>query len=178
MSDFAHVLLLRGMNVGGHRVTNDQLIAALGDLGRPGAAAYQASGNLLLPPHRDEPVPSAIAQGLEDAFGFAVPCLLRTAEEVRLVASWRPFTSAELESSAGKAQIIFFAEAIDKDRLTVLTDGLPDLIRIDDTDRHVAWLPRAGLLESDLDAQAIHRQVGLSTVRTHGTVHRLAKKLG
>ena len=42
--------------------------------------------------------------------------------------------------------------------------------------RELFWLPKGGLMESELDQARIDELLGLATVRTMGTVQQLAAK--
>ena len=80
------VALLRGMNVGGHRITNSELAQLFLDIGFAAAVPFQASGNVMLSgPLVEDPAP--IEAALEAALGYAVPVMLRSAEQVAAIAS-------------------------------------------------------------------------------------------
>jgi len=42
--------------------------------------------------------------------------------------------------------------------------------------RELYWLPSGGTIDSDLDLKAIGSLLGLSTMRTKGTIERIAAK--
>ena len=86
---------LRAINVGGHRVTMDELRGLFADLGFPEAETFLASGNVVLdvrPEGREEPadLERRIEAGLEEALGYEVATFLRDADELRAVAAAVP----------------------------------------------------------------------------------------
>jgi uncharacterized protein (DUF1697 family) len=101
MSEYA--AFLRGMNVGGHRLSNVELRARFEELGFSEVSTFRASGNVVFAGAR-EPVQELAAQieaGLERSLGYAVPVFLRTADEVRQIAAHRPFETLSIEASTG-----------------------------------------------------------------------------
>ncbi len=171
---FTHVVFLRGMNVGGHRLTNDALVAAFAALGLEQAAAYQASGNVMVAA-ASPPDVALIEAGLEAELGYQVPTMVRSVTEVTELAAATPFTAEELaQRPNAKQQVIILAEPSPSD-LSGLVAGLPDLLVADGA--HVHWLPEGGISTSELDLSAVGRVVGTNTVRTMGTIQRIAKKL-
>jgi uncharacterized protein (DUF1697 family) len=92
----SYAAFLRGMNVGGHRLTNDELRGHLEAMGFAGVATFRASGNVVLA--GEERTPQAVAehveQGLEAALGYAVPTFVRSAEQVLAIAAAEPFAPA------------------------------------------------------------------------------------
>ncbi len=172
------VALLRGMNVGGHRITNAELQRTFGELGLDSVATYRASGNVIFRADGDaDALIHRIQDGLREALGYAVPTFLRDAAEVKAVADARPFTEAELAGSRGKTQVTFLAQVPDaRSRDAVLALATPD-DRLALTGRELFWLPAGGMLESELDHKRIVGLVGVGTTRTQGTVAGIAKKL-
>jgi len=87
---------LRGINVGGHKkVPMAALKKAFESMGFKDVRTVLASGNVVFEapgkdPHRD----LTISQGLEKAFGFPVPVILRTVRELRAIVAAEPFKGA------------------------------------------------------------------------------------
>lgn len=175
-----YVAFLRGMNVGGHRITNAELCAAFDEIGLPDAATFRASGNVIFDApdgDRRADVAARIEQGLEETLGYAVPVFLRDAAETRAIAAQEPFPARQVAASKGKLQVILLASkptakvaedvlahATDKDRLAIAGSEL-------------YWLPSGGTLDSELDLKTIAKLIGgLSTMRTKGTVDLIAAK--
>jgi uncharacterized protein (DUF1697 family) len=172
------VAFLRGMNVGGHRITNSDLTAEFEELGYEGVATYRASGNVIFGASGSEgELIAEIEEGLEEALGYAVPTYVRKAGEVRSIADFDPFDLDRVARSAGKLQVSILSKRPTKKQhdavMAMATDDDPLVI----AERELYWLPSGGLLESELDLDAIDELLGASTRRTKGTIEGIAAKL-
>lgn len=172
------VAFLRGINVGGHRVTNDALCALVEDLGFADVDAYRASGNVVLTAD-ERPVADLrvrLEEGLAEGLGYAVPTFLRTPDEVRAIADHEPFAAQHVEASHGSLQVAMLAEepaAADRD---AVLDMATDRDRLAVRGRELYWLPSGGTTDSELDWDAIEDLLGPTTTRTKNTVARIAAK--
>ena len=175
-----HVAFLRGMNLGGRRVTNADLIEAFAEIGFEGATAYRAAGNVIFEADEQEEgqLIAEIEEGLEESLGYAVPTFVRDADEVRAIADFDPFDLDVVAASAGKLQVSLLSSqptGTEQDRVLALAT---DDDRLVIAGRELYWLPSGGILESDLDLDAIDETLGASTRRTKGTIEGIAGKLG
>lgn len=171
----ACVAFLRGMNVGGHRITNAALIRIASDLGLGGVAAFRASGNLMFTSASSEPE-ALLERGLRDALGYAVPTCVRSVMELRAALEGQPWTPQQREER-GKVQLTFLKRAPSAERVAqalALASG-EDLLSIQGDVLY--WLPRAGISTSKLDTAALFRILGTQTTRTEGTCESILKKL-
>jgi uncharacterized protein (DUF1697 family) len=174
-----HAAFLRGMNVGGHRITNDELRATFAAIGFADVGVFRASGNVAFDAGNatDAEVTEQIEQGLEAELGYAVPTFVRTADELRAMAAEEPFPPEALDAAKGKLQVdLLRGRPGKKDRDAVLAlateaDGLAF-----GAGAHLYWLPSGGTLESELDFKEIEKRCGLATRRTKGTIEQIAKK--
>jgi uncharacterized protein (DUF1697 family) len=173
-----YAAFLRGMNVGGHRLTNVELCGHFAAMGFRDVASFRASGNVIFAGEEqaDDAVAERIEQGLEQALGYAVPTFIRAASEVRAIAALQPFASEHVEASTGKLQVaLLSARPAAKDRRTVLALA-SDADRLHFGERELYWLPSGGLLDSELDMKGIERRLGAMTVRTKNTIEQIAGK--
>ncbi len=172
------VAFLRGLNVGGHRLTNDELAAVFAGIGLTDAAPYQASGNVVFRAdgRTAKGLESDIAAGMLERFGYEAPTLVRSGEEVRTLAEAEPFGAEAVEASAGKMQVMLLAKKPSSKTAASVLASVPDdeFARFDD--RALFWLPAAGILDSAFDFAAAERLLGVTTMRTQGTLQRLTKK--
>ena len=176
MSEYA--AFLRGMNVGGHRLTNIELKARFEELGFSSVSTFRASGNVIFAgaPSRSPRWQCISKRDWRAALGYAVPVFLRTAGEVRKIAAHQPFDKSLIEASKGKLQVAMLcappsAEAR-KDMLALAGDE--DMLAFGE--RELYWLPSGGILDSVLDFKAIERLLGPMTTRTKGTIEQVAAK--
>jgi uncharacterized protein (DUF1697 family) len=176
-----YVAFLRGMNVGGHRLSNAELCAGFVAMGFGEVAAFRASGNVVFAADpangADElALQSRIEAGLAATLGYAVPTFIRSAEEVVSIAASQPFPSTRLEASAGKLQVAMLNGPPSKQaRLEVLALSCEeDALALGE--RELYWLPCGGILDSALDLKRVGALLGAMTTRTKGTVEQLASK--
>ena len=174
-----HAAFLRGINVGGHRVTNDELRALVEQAGVGDVATYRASGNLLLTvegsPTTDA-LAGELATVLEHGLGYAVPTFVRAAEDLRAVADHDPFPDAP---AGGKAHVGFLREPLPAEALDELRGLLLDTDRVVAEGAELHWHMATGrMMESAMGRPEVERLLGTRwTVRTAGTVRRMAAKL-
>jgi len=177
-----YVAFLRGMNVGGHRISNSELGRRFEELGFRDVGTFRASGNVIFAADAAttaEPLTRMTARieaGLEASLGYAVPVFLRTANEVRQIAAHQPFLTPMIEASKGKPQIAMLsakpAAKAQKEVLALASDE----DRLAFGDRELHWLPSGGILDSALDFKVIGQLLGPMTTRTKGTIDQVAAK--
>lgn len=173
----SYVAFLRGMNLGGRRIKNDELREEFEALGFADVACFRASGNVVFSAKGGEAkLASEIEAGLGEALGYEVPVFLRSAEELRGIATLEPFDAAARKSSKGKVQIVFLLKkpAASARKKALALAGDDDRLAIEG--RQLYWLPKGGLSESDLDLKGIGASLGLTTIRTKGTVEQVVSK--
>jgi uncharacterized protein (DUF1697 family) len=174
----SHVAFLRGMNLGGRRIKNEELRAEFEALGFADVACFRASGNVVFEAKGggEAKLTDEIEAGLGEALGYEVPVFLRGAQELRALAAHEPFNGAQVKASKGKLQVALLpkrpttkarskalGEASEEDRLAV--EG-----------RELYWLPSGGVSESGLDLKTIEAAVGPWTMRTMGTIEQIVAK--
>lgn len=177
MTDPVWVAFLRGMNLGGRRLTNDELRTAVETCGCQDVETYQASGNVILRDARPhDELAAALEDGLEAALGYPVPTFLRSAEQVRALAYSAPFSDDELAASEGKRQVVLLHETPSDDTLEHIASIVPPDDRLVPAGRELHWLPAAGLSDSAMDLRRLDELTGGTTTRTHGTIERLTAR--
>ena len=173
-----YAAFLRGINVGGRRVKNDDLRTAIEHLGFEDVAIFRASGNVILEGRRASAVKLAgrLEEGLEEALGYEVRTFVRTGAQVHAIAEHEPFTARQLAGSKGKVQVTLLAKKPDAAVREEVLDaaGEDDLLAFDETELY--WLPKAGTQESALGQEKLAKLFGSATMRTQGTIQAIAAK--
>jgi uncharacterized protein (DUF1697 family) len=173
-----YVAFLRGMNLGGRRIRNEELRAEFEALGFAEVACFRASGNLVFAAEGGDGgrLTEQIEAGLGEALGYEVPVFLRDGAEMREIAQRRPFASSALAASKGKAQVAFLPDvpAAESRRKALALSTSDDRLAIEG--RELYWLPSGGISESDLDLKALEAAVGPWTMRTKGTVEQVVAR--
>lgn len=173
-----HVAFLRGINVGGHTVTNDRLAEVVRGLGFDEVTTFQASGNVLFGPAEASPEQLAERLGgqLEDALGWPVPTFVRTAGQVHEIADARPFVGAP---AGGKVHVGFLRAPLDTAEQEAVRGHALDTDDVEFDGSEVWWHVGTGrMMASGLGDPALARLLGDRwTLRTHATIQRIARKL-
>jgi uncharacterized protein (DUF1697 family) len=173
-----YVAFLRGMNLGGRRIKNDELRSEFEALGFADVACFRASGNVIFGAGEgDEAALTArIETGLEEALGYQVPVFLRSAAELLAIAAREPFEASLVAASKGKLQVAFLLDAPTKKSGSEALDLATDEDRLAIDGRELYWLPSGGISESDLDLRTLEATLGTWTMRTMGTVEQIAHR--
>ncbi len=103
------VALLRGINVGGrHRVPMGELRAVAERLRYRDVATYVQSGNLVFTAGDEAAViGTELEAALETRFGFGIPVVLRSREEMERIAARHPFE--DRQENPAKLHVFFLA---------------------------------------------------------------------
>jgi uncharacterized protein (DUF1697 family) len=174
-----YVAFLRGMNLGGRRIKNEELRRHFEGMDFEEVATFRASGNVIFSTSGREAegkLAQRVEAELDERLGYDVPVFLRSIEEVAAIAAQEPFDPKRVEKSKGKLQVSLLAKkpsATAKKKVLALASD-EDLLALEA--RELYWLPGGGLLESDLDLKAIASLLGTDTRRTMGTIEQIAAK--
>lgn len=106
--------LLRGINVGGHRkLPMADLRALCTDLGWGNPRTYIQSGNLAIDTDDTDPerVGAALKAGLLERFGYDVPVVVRSVQEIQDACAATPYTDQPEQARA----LVFLDRAPDTD---------------------------------------------------------------
>jgi uncharacterized protein (DUF1697 family) len=184
MSD-ASAVLLRGINVGGHRkLAMADLRSMLADLGFDNVATYIQSGNAVVTGGPSEPA-AAISSGLNERFGLAdVVVVLRSIDQLvharRAIESHfpEPTTAAARGAYSKLTHVVFLSALPAPQRRASLGPGDfgDDRFRLDIHDRvaDLYVLYRVGAGSSKLTTDRIERAYGVNaTARNVNTLDKI-----
>jgi uncharacterized protein (DUF1697 family) len=177
-----HIALLRGINVGGHRVQMTALRALFEELGFDDVETFIASGNVVFDAksrNRDA-LERRIESHLERALGYAVPTFIRSPAEIAAVAAYEPFPAHVVGTGFHILTVMFMADGAPDDlgaRLEPFRTAMDDFHV---HGRELYWLSRGRTSESLVDWARVGRAVQLPalTARNMTTVRKLAMKYG
>lgn len=173
----SHVAFLRGMNLGGRRIANEDLRAEFEALGFAEVACFRASGNVVFAASGSEAkLTNRIEMGLGEALGYEVPVFLRSAKELSALAAHGPFDAAKVGASEGKLQVALLPEkptAKAREQALAAASDV-DLLAIEG--RELYWLPSGRMSDSELDLKSLETALGPWTMRTMGTIEQIVAK--
>jgi len=124
-----YIAILRGINVGGHRkIPMESLRKEVGNLGYKNVKTYIQSGNIIFTA-ADHCSNLEIAERIENAilttFGFEVPVIVRSSDELQQAATENPFLNIENKAIEG-LHLTFLKEAPTAEALkTIKTYSYP-----------------------------------------------------
>ena len=169
--------LLRGINVGGHRVKMDRLRELVEALGFEHVETFIASGNVIFSSASGDvkAMEERIGRQLQEALGYEVPTLIRSQSELDSIAT---FEAGEPAPTDPSVYVIFLPEAADVELRQSLENLSTDTDRFEFAGREVYWLLRGKLSESPLFAMGLAKMTGgaSATMRNMTTLRRLLAK--
>jgi uncharacterized protein (DUF1697 family) len=118
----AYIALLRGINVSGHKpVPMADLKAMFAKLGFKDARTYIQSGNVVFRNEGNDPgkMAKAIEAGILKAFGFEVPVIVRSADQLAAVAEANPWRKKKLADTE-RVYISYLDQAPSKEAAAAL----------------------------------------------------------
>jgi uncharacterized protein (DUF1697 family) len=169
MASTRYVALLRGINVGkAHQLAMPRLTELLTERGHGNVRTHLRSGNVVLDSAMSEDELAAdLAKTIEAEFGFAVPVVVRTGEEIAAVVAGDPFSTVATDPA--RYLVTFFPEA---PALPPAEGGGEYLVRGREL---YLWLPQ-GIANTPLAAWKWDKLLGVAgTGRNWNTVAKLAE---
>ena len=173
-----YLVMPRGINVGTrNRVPMAGLRSKLADAGYSDVATVLASGNVILSAESDRPdrIADAIRRLLSDEFNVNVPCVARTANQVREVLDRNPLH--DVVSDRSRYLVNFLSEEPDPEVVAALLedDHSPEAIAIEGTEAYV-WTPD-GVKAMTLSHAYLEKRFGVvATARNWNTMTKIAAK--
>jgi uncharacterized protein (DUF1697 family) len=174
-----YVALLRAVNVGGRIVKMDRLRAVFEQLPLKKVETFIASGNVLFDSTASaSALELRIEKHLEKSLGYAVPAMLRSAAEIKVVAAHTPFPSLKAVPPQGALYVGFLKSPLEKSaaaKVIALADATSDFHV---HGREVYWLARDRMAVLKDTGTKLQRAVAMPmTVRNVTTVRKLAHKI-
>lgn len=120
-STATYVALLRGVNVGGrNKLSMADLVAMFQRAGCEASKSYIQSGNMVFKASRTlaAGIPTLIASEITERFGYRIPLVVRTVEELREIVSTNPFLSTGVDSK--RLYVMFLADEPESNRVAKL----------------------------------------------------------
>ena len=124
-----YLSILRGINVGGHKkILMKDLKALYETLGFCEVSSYIQSGNILF--KSDEENTQIIRENIERAivsqYGFDVPVLIRTSEQIEKILEHQTFKDLDVESEGALRMITFLGDTPSSSALELLKPYLKE----------------------------------------------------
>jgi uncharacterized protein (DUF1697 family) len=172
-----YVAFLRAVNVGHRRVAMATACAALREIGLDEVSSFVNSGNLLFSATgRAAGHEAAIRKALEDTFGFEVTTFVRTAAQVKALASDKPFGDIAAGHTHFALLTLTPMSASDKRTVEALSNEHDEVVVVG---RDVHWLIRSKSTETTLGSKQWRQALpdNPTTARNTTMLAKLATKL-
>lgn len=119
-SNQTRIALLRGINLGGRRLSMKELAVMFEDAGCSEVRTYIQSGNVVFEcgTALARRVPALIEKAIADRFGFDVPIVIRTAAEIDDIVKANPFLKAGADPTT--LHVAFLRDRPGKSRVAAL----------------------------------------------------------
>jgi uncharacterized protein (DUF1697 family) len=175
-----YVALLRGINVGGkNKLPMKELVALFEDIGCDEVRTYIQSGNVVFRTGVDRvsEVQDAVCEAIAARFGYRIPVLLRTAQELGNVVATNPFL---VESPDPKhLHVGFLADTPSAERVQSLDPRRSDVDRFAVLGAEVYLHVPGGMGRTKLTTDYFDRRLGkVMTVRNWRSVQALLEMAG
>ena len=173
-----YLVMPRGINVGTrNRVPMAELRSKLADEGYAGVATVLQSGNVVVSTESDRPdeVAGAMQRLLSDEFDVNVPCVVRTANQVRGVLERNPLR--EIVSDPSRYLVNFLSKEPDPEVAGALLeeDHSPEAIAIEGSEAYV-WTPD-GVKAMTLSYAYLEKRFGVvATARNWNTLEKIVAR--
>lgn len=172
-----YVALLRGINVGGHRVKMADLRTMFAALGLCAVQTFIASGNVIFETDLADTVAlqATIERHLRQQLGYEAATFLRSPQELAAIAAFQPFPASEIEVAGHTLSIMFLAAPPPTDVAETYRSLRTDMDQFHVHDREIYWLCRGKTSDSLVDWPRLGKTAPiLSTTRNATTVRKLA----
>lgn len=175
-----NVAFLRGLNVGGHRVSMTDLKAHLESAGLEDVSTFIASGNVIFTSRarKIEKVEAHIESSLKAALGYNVDTFVRSMGEVRAL------RDLDAVAEAGKIgwnlHVTFLKEPVPAPVAKAFSDLETEDDRFRVAGREIFWLRNGKMTDSVVEQKHWNAALGkrTSTMRNFNTIERIVAKFG
>lgn len=174
-----YIAFLRAINVGGHTVKMDYLRTLFEALGFSNVETFIASGNVIFdsPSKNRKALEHKIERHLQETLGYEVTTFIRSAAELKKIASYEPFGEAELKGEVHALYIAFLAESPGEEAKQRLRSLVTEVDDFHLAGRELYWLCRKKISDSEISGPLLAKTVGAQmTLRNSSTVKKLAAK--
>ncbi len=175
-----YIAFLRAINVGGHTVKMDQLKKLFEKIGFEDVKTFIASGNVVFDCKIKtiNSIKQKIENELEKSLGYKVATFIRTKNELKEIAEYKPFKDSDLNNKQNSFYIGFFDNQPEKDsqkKVLALSDRVNEF-RFNKTELY--WLCRKNFSDSSITGKSLEKILGMeTTIRNSKTVKKLAVKI-
>lgn len=175
-----HIALLRAVNVGGRWAKMQRVREVLSANGFEGTETYIQSGNVLVatPMRSAAKVAAALEAALEEEFGFAIPCIMRSPAQLTATVAYAETLADPLDGVTQHRFVTFFREPIPTDRADTLALWSEAGERLHPSGTELHWWLGKPAHEAKVSNALLERGGLVATTRNLNVVRTLAARWG
>lgn len=174
-----YIAFLKAINVGGHTVKMDQLKKLFEKMSFTNVETFIASGNVVFKTNeiKIELIKKKIEAELEKSLGYNVATFIRTTNELKEIAEYKPFKESDLNNDQNFLYIGFLDNQPDKDsqkKVLALSDNANEFHF---NNNELYWLCRKKFSDSGITGKSLEKALGMeTTIRNATTTRKMAAK--
>lgn len=174
-----YIAFLKAINVGGHTVKMDYLKKLFEKMEFENVETFIASGNVIFHSNlkNQNSIRHAIEQKLEKSLGYQVATFIRTINELKEIALYKPFKTSELKNENNSLYISFLENqpsTENQNKVKSLQDVANEFYFYKN---EMYWLCRKNFSDSGITGKKLEKALGMeTTVRNSTTVRKMAAK--
>lgn len=172
-----YIALLRGINVSGQKLIKmADLRQHLSALSFQNIQTYIQSGNIVFQSHeKADAVESLIAEKIEEVYGFTVPVLVKSKEELNEIYEHNPFLNGK-DSDSRFLHVTMLNGKSKSDAKTLLYDYIAQSEKLAIRNREVYLFMPSGYGKTKLTNTLIEKKLGVNaTTRNWKTITKLVE---
>jgi uncharacterized protein (DUF1697 family) len=177
-----YIALLRGINVGGHRVKMDRLRTLFEEMALDDVSTLIASGNVIFSTASDDvdSLRDTIERHLERELGYEVATFLRSPAQLAAISNLNRGAGEASGESSGSHYVIFLRTPAPESVRAALDDLSSEIDAFDFSNREIHWRTQGKVSDSPLFGSALDRAMrGVpATMRNMNTLCRIVAKTG
>ena len=174
-----YIAFLKAINVGGHTVKMDYLKKLFEKMDFLNVETFIASGNVLLETKSKniDSIKKKIENELEKSLGYKVPTFIRTTDELKSIADYKPFKKSDLTNERNSLYIGFLDNQPDKDSPKNVLALADQANEFHFNNKELYWLCRKNFSDSGISGKTLEKALGMEiTVRNSTTIIKMAIK--
>lgn len=174
-----YIAFLKAINVGGHTVKMDHLKNLFEIMGFAKVETFIASGNVLFESKikNINSLKQKIEAVLEKSLGYKVLTFIRTTDELKEIANYKPFKKSDLSNDQNYLYIGFLNNQPYKNsqkKVLALSDKANEFHF---NNKELYWLCRKNFSDSGITGKALEKALGMeTTVRNSTTIRKMTDK--
>ncbi|MEO8232317.1 MAG: DUF1697 domain-containing protein [Ignavibacteriota bacterium] len=174
-----YIAFLKAINVGGHNVKMDYLKKLFEKLGFEKVETFIASGNVIFETKskKVDLIKKKIEKELEKYLRYKVATFIRTTNELKEIAEYKPFKASELKNENNSLYIAFLDSQPSKENQTKVKALQDDANEFHFYKNEMYWLCRKNFSDSGITGKKIEKALAMeTTVRNSTTIKKMAAK--